>query len=232
MRIFLFLLCSGFFISSAWSQDAEAGAARITDSIVTEGKRLYRSEMASWYGTDIFMETFKDRSGKAGGYFSYSDQKVTHCLFFSDADTPVVLATMTFDSTFKATNATIDGDSRSFTTEEKDLYEIRQLALAEINKDRDFFKMYENCNFNIIPLISNGEKKVYVLTGPKITGIVVFGNDYLLRFDKDNRLIEKRQLHKNIISIKYGKDEKEESTGWHSHLPERVILLLLRIFVP
>jgi hypothetical protein len=43
-----------------------------------------------------------------------------------------------------------------------------------------------------------------------------------LTFDKDNNLISKKQLHKNIIPIEYGKEEEGitiESTI-HSHLPE------------
>lgn len=57
-----------------------------TDSIVEEGKRLYKSEMASWYGTDVFLEQFKARE-KIGGYFSYSDNDVNKCIFFSKEET-------------------------------------------------------------------------------------------------------------------------------------------------
>ncbi len=41
------------------------------EAIVAEGKRLFRSEMASWYGTDIFMERFQHHKEKIGGYVSY-----------------------------------------------------------------------------------------------------------------------------------------------------------------
>ena len=44
-----------------------------------------------------------------------------------------------------------------------------------------------------------------------------------LTFDKNNKLLDKKQLHKNIIPIYYG-DEKEKDTqeivAMHSHLPE------------
>ena len=33
---------------------------KATSAIVAEGKQLYKSEMASWYGTDIFLEKFGD----------------------------------------------------------------------------------------------------------------------------------------------------------------------------
>lgn len=111
---------------------------------------------------------------------------------------------------------------RSFTINESDLYIIRRVALATINSDT-LFKTYKNTNLNLIPLINDGERKVYVLTGPEQNGVVIFGNDYLLTFDKDNKLTAKKQLHKNIIFINYGSKEeqgKEIEGTIHSHLPE------------
>lgn len=96
---------------------------------------------------------------------------------------------------------------REFTKTENDLYEIRKIALTEINSDA-LFKTYKNTNLNLIPLINGKDKKVYVLTGPTNSGVVIFGNDYVLTFDNNNKLLIKRQLHKNIIPVYYG--EKEE----------------------
>jgi hypothetical protein len=50
--------------------------------------------------------------------------------------------------------------------------------------------------------------------------VVIIGNDYLLTFDKKNKLIEKKRLHKNIIPIDYAKAKEEEVVTMHSHLPE------------
>ncbi len=189
--------------------------------IVEEGKRLYKSEMASWYGTDLFLENYKDRAN-IGGYFSYSDNYLAKCIFFSKADKPRVIGTIPFDSTYNTKIAKIDLTERDFTSNESDIYEIRKIALTAINSDT-LFRTYKNTNLNLIPLISGGEKKVYVLTGPQQNGVVIFGNDYLLIFDQDNKLISKKQLHKNIIPINYGGKEEEgkEIEGTiHSHLPE------------
>jgi hypothetical protein len=76
-------------------------------------------------------------------------------------------------------------------------------------------------NPNLIPLNDENGKRVYILTGPQKQGIVVFGNDYLLTFDKENKLKQKKRLHKNIIPIEYGKQgDKLVITTMHSHLPE------------
>ena len=61
------------------------------------------------------------------------------------------------------------------------------------------------------------------MTGTEQNGVVIFGNDYLLTFDGDNNLKDRRQLHKNIIPINYGGKEEEgkEIEGTiHSHLLE------------
>jgi hypothetical protein len=215
MKKLLLLATTALFAFEIVAQDA-----RITDSIVAEGKKLYRSEMASWYGTDIFVERFADQRSNAGGYFSYTENELTKCIFFSKGETPKVLATITFDSTYNVKTARVDNSQRNFTPVENDLYTIRKLALQDINTDT-LYKSYKNTNLNLIPLINNGQKKVYVLTGPSVSGVVVIGNDYLLTFSPDNQLLSRKRLHKNIIPINY-KDEKDKEAfaTMHSHLPE------------
>ena len=190
--------------------------------IVAEGKLLYKSEMASWYGTDLFLENYKDKTN-IGGYFSYIDNNIAKCVFFSKAESPKVIGTISFDSTYNVNTAKMDLAERDFSQTENDLYQIRKVALDELKTNTDgLFKFYQNTNPNIIPLINGKEKKVYVLTGPKNSGVVIFGNDYLLTFDKKNKLITKKQLHKNIIPIEYGNEiEGNEIEGaMHNHLPK------------
>ncbi|HEY6914278.1 MAG TPA: hypothetical protein VI413_06350 [Paludibacter sp.] len=189
--------------------------------IVDEGKRLYKSEMASWYGTDLFLANYKDRAN-VGGYFSYTQDEISKCIFFSKADKPKVIGTISFDSSFSTKSAKMDLTERDFSNPENDLYTIRKIALAKINSDT-LFRKYNNTDLNIIPVIFDNEKKVYVLTGPKQNGVVIFGNDYLLTFDNNNNLTNAKRLHKNIIPIGYGDKQKggnEIEATIHSHLPE------------
>ncbi len=58
---------------------------------------------------------------------------------------------------------------------------------------------------------------------PQKSGVVLFGNDYLLKFDNENKLIEKKRLHKNLIPVYYESKELEGEIvleSMHSHLPE------------
>ncbi|MGB3077773.1 MAG: hypothetical protein WBB31_01750 [Saprospiraceae bacterium] len=191
---------------------------KATSAIINEGKMLYKSEMASWYGTDIFLEKFSNRRENIGGYFSYTDNDVSTCIFFSKSNDSKVIGTISFDSTYNVNIAKVDGSERNFTTKELEIYTIRKIALAEITSDT-LFKTYKNTNLNLIPIINKQDKKVYVLTGPQTNDVVIIGNDYLLTFDKKNNLIKKKQLHKNIMPIKYS-EEKDEAITAHTHLKE------------
>ena len=192
-------------------------------AVVDEGKKLYKSEMASWYGTDVFLAKYPDKRESIGGYFSYTDGDIEKCLFFSDAPTPKVLVTISFDSTYNVKTAKVDNTERNFTSFENDIYTIREKALDLIYKDT-LFKTYKNTNLNLIPLIEGDSKKVFVLTGPEQNGVVIFGNDYLITFDKNNEVKSKKQLHRNIIVHEYSTDGKIDGNkvvgAIHTHLPE------------
>jgi len=190
-------------------------------SIVEEGKLLYRSEMASWYGTDLFLAKHPNRDN-ISGYFSYTDGAVTKCIFYSKDKEPKVIGTMSFDSTYNVKTANVDLTERDFTSFENQLYQLRKNTLNEIQADTGLFKRFENTDLNLIPVINNNERKVYVLTGPQQEGVVLIGNDYLLRFDESNHLLTKKRLHKNLIPIYYGEQQKGQRVegAMHTHLPE------------
>lgn len=189
-------------------------------AIMEEGKRMYFSEMASWYGTDIFLERYPEQRERIGGYFSYSSEGMHHCVFFSRDATPAVLATISFDSTFELNKARVDGSSRAFTPHEKQLHLLRSKAMADVQSDT-LYKSYNNTSLNLIPIVHNGQGKVYILTGPKVDGVVVFGNDYLVTFDNNHEIIGRRALHRNIIPVAYGNEKQATATGTiHSHLAE------------
>jgi hypothetical protein len=208
--VFLFLPITIF----SQNIDLEKKAQEITE----EGKYLYRLETAAWYGSDIFMENFKERES-IGGYFSYIDKDTPKCLFFSKGENPKVSGVVSFGDIKVVETATIDFKQRGFKENEKHLYAIRRKALTEIQQDTILFKTYAHASLNLIPVIRNGEKKVYVLTGPNVTGVVLFGNDYLMTFDEQDNLKEKIEIHRNLIPVEF---EKGRNTvgAMHSHLSE------------
>ncbi len=216
----LIIIVSFFVAISTFSQQVDL--VKKAQEITEEGKFLYRLEMAAWHGTDIFLESFKEKA-RIGGYFTYIEKDTPKCLFFSKGDIPKVIGVVSFGDIKVVETVTIDFKERDFKQDEKELYTMRTTALQEIQQDT-LFKKYTNTNFNLIPVIYKDERKVYVLTGPKKEGVVLFGNDYLMVFDKQDNLLEKKEIHRNLIPIKFEMEEQDESkkivASVHSHAVE------------
>lgn len=209
MHIRLFTLLFSLF----WIADSAVCQTTEIDSIVREGRLLYKTELASWYGSDLFVEKYPELRGRAGGYFSYPESENTICIFYSNERKPVVLVSISFDSTFNKSTAVINSTQRNMTGNETDLYNMRVKAMAIASKDT-FFKSYTNSKLNLIPLNNGNHKRVYFLTGPSQSGVVIFGNDYLIRFDDAYNATEIKNLHASILPFYY----KEEDVGsLHTH---------------
>lgn len=187
----------------------------VYNAIVEEGKMLYRNEVASWYGTDLFMEQLGHKRDQIGGYISYPDGEQTRCIFFNRAENISVIASFTFDADLSKKTAVTDTVLRKLNTSEETLYQMRQKALEIVPED-SLFLFYNNTNYNFIPLVHNGERKVYILTAPQVDGLIVLGNDYLLTYDEQNNLKEKRKIHSTILVFETG--DKNNVGAMHSHL--------------
>ena len=232
----LLLLVFTLFSLSIFSQNKQ------TDKILDEGKLLYRLEKGSWYGTDDMLERFTTKKDSVGGYLSYetSDKKIK-TIFFSRFDPNRILIRYLFDEKPNSEFVSIDTLNQNATELEKNLILIRQDARnrASVNED-EFFSFYENTSLNFIPVINGKERKVYVLTGPQISGVVLIGNDYVLNYDKKNNFKNKSKIHNSILQFPY-KSENGESTlesTYHSHIVTEYIsptdictLLLYRDYV-
>ncbi|MCW3789661.1 hypothetical protein [Plebeiibacterium sediminum] len=197
-----------------------------SEEILAEGKLLYRLEKASWNGTDDFLSRFPDKRNTVGGYLSYeSDQHKIMTIFFSRENTDSLLVRYLFDS-IPDSPIVIDTTSLKITQHEKDLITIRQDAIQRISNNSDhFFTFYENTSLNPIPLITDKEKRVFILTGPQVSDEVIIGNDYLLEYDKQNRLKNKIQIHKSLLKYPYKSDDPEKSlkSTYHSHVVSEYI---------
>lgn len=221
--LLLILFCAVVLKSAAQQR---ADITRRTDSVTAEGKTLYLSEMASWYGTDIFVERCKDKLPNAGGYLSYDTGIGMNNIFYSKDATPRVLATMSFHYDVRADDCRLDTTQRKMLPTELEYFTIRKAAMDALYANKDsIFHFYKNTGTNPIPIIINGEKRVYILTSPKESGEIIFGNDYLFRFSNDNQITATKSLHKNLMTIRYGKSasdtsKKEEALGVHTHLAQ------------
>lgn len=122
----------------------------------------------------------------------------------------------------KKTNAEIiDEEEREPSEIEKMLMEYRAMAYHAINTDTSFFKLYAGTSLKAVPFDAGKEVKVYVYSAVKKEGIVPFGGDYLLVYDKKTKTIfEKTSLHNDciFISVQYkGKSYDASKATLHTH---------------
>lgn len=188
---------------------------KIAATIEAEGKMLYRLEKASWHGTDLFMEKYA-YPDNIGGYFSYIQNDTPKCVFVSKTTVPQVIGTIIFTNDFDLDQAKVIMSGRDLSPAEQDIFALRKAAINAIATDAFQMKFFENTNPNVIPVIRGTKREVYILTGPKNPGKVLFGNDYLLDFDAKNNLKSAKPLHKNLIPIEYN-SEAETEVSIHSH---------------
>jgi len=89
----------GFFFSFSVSNISGAGSAKRSGQYFGRGKALYKSEMASWYGTDISLKGIPTVPGLAATYHIQRVIEQNASLFKGDHSK--VIGTMTFDSTLR-----------------------------------------------------------------------------------------------------------------------------------
>jgi hypothetical protein len=189
------------------------------DDILKEGQLMYRSERASWYGTDEFLSKFPDLRDSIGGYLSYEgNNHRMYNIFFGRSNPYKILARLEFDSLPKTKPISIDLNNKEPDLKERDLITIRQDAINKVRSNSDnFFTFYQNSSLNFIPMISPKERNVYIITGPQKSGIVMLGNDYLLKYDSQNSFLSKQKIHKTMIQFTKSDTTTIESS-YHSHV--------------
>jgi hypothetical protein len=224
MNRFLFFVVICLLTANANAQDGYLSRKEIdrrADSIAIEGKALYSSEWASWYGTDIFLEKFKNKRSLIGGYLSYETKEAIKNVFFGKGENPDVLATIAFGKGFNPQQFQLDTAYRKLKKNEMELFTIRRIALERLRQDT-IFKFFNNVDMNVVPLIRNGYKRVYILSAPKVNGMVLYGNDYLVDYDKNNEIVAVKRIHNSLISANAGSNADSSKVVleyYHTHVP-------------
>jgi hypothetical protein len=192
----------------------------IADEITAEGKMLYTLEKASWTGTDVFQSQHLKKNYVVGGYFSYIKQENVFCIFFTEEPLPHVIASIAFDRNLPSQVTSIDTFQRDFFPIEQDLYTLRMRTLQRINSDTSITR-YRDTNFNLVPIIKDTTRKVYILSGSTVDS-VAFGGDYLCSFDQTNTLLDVKKLHASLLFFPFKEDSALEKsairiTSYHTH---------------
>jgi len=212
MKKILFSLLSVCFGIMAYAQDNFQSQAK---SIIGEGINIYQMEMANWISPKLFAAKYKGKE-KIGGNLSYLEAGKTKTIFFTKGEKPKVLGTVVFDPAFNDEQTQVDLMLRDLTPSEKELHILLANASKTIT-DVGFFPVPSNSVLRVIPVIENGDRKVYVMAQSNKTGAVIFGNDFLLSYDSKLNLTDKRALHKNLAVVTYDPEAGRENNSSSSH---------------
>ncbi len=213
--IFIMLCCSDWL----WAQNP--------DQVLAEGRFLYRLERASWLGADEFAAKFPDQHDSIGGYFSYvNEEDLVVNVFFHRDDQLRIMVRFYYSGMPSGSPLRVDTLNHTATMIEMDLLDLRQDALQRIEENAyDFYTLYDNMTFNLIPVITGGERKVYVLTAGNAANVVYLGNDYLLSYDMKNKYVSQEKLHNSLLAFPYkkGGPGEEVNATVHSHVVSELI---------
>lgn len=180
-----------------------------------EGLLLFRMEKASWVATDILMHNFPSLQKNIEGYLSYVEGSSTRSIFWNDSRK--IIFEVKFDSIASESKNFTDKQLRDPSALESDLIDLRQAAFELLNNNVDsFFHFYEYTSPNLIPLIRDQERCVFVITGSAKRELLI-GNDYKLIFDNNNHLLSKMPLHNTLIRMKMDEGKKKSSGTFHTH---------------
>lgn len=196
---------------------AQDSLSKKISETISLGTKLYRLEKSNWYAVSVYAASPENRNN-VGGYFSYMQKDSTMCVFFSRDQDPHIIATVSFDSTYNTETAKLIAKNRAFTTFENQLFEMRNEAFVRVYGDTSFVK-YPKTNLNLIPLIENDKKKVYVLCEPKQNGVVIFGNDFILDLNADNKIEKTTALHKEFNQVPFANEDPGSDSTHHIHIP-------------
>ena len=193
-------------------------ANQARDAILAEATALYHTERAAWVGTDAFLANYTDQNN-IGGYVAYLAGGKAYCIFINQAATPMVLGTIAMPLPVAAETAVLDLTERPLTEDEVTLLAMRKAAVADMT-DNSFYRVPTGANFNIVPFLYEGERKVYVLAGPTEHGQVYIGNDYLITLNKKHKVKEREALHNTLLKFGYtAEDGSDIKATIHSHVP-------------
>lgn len=218
MKKIVAILLSLLFISGAFAQEKIQDEVK---TVVSEGKTIFKLEMANRLGQKIFKAKYKGKKS-IEGFVSYTEADHVKLVFYSGGKESKVLGSVLFDGSFDSDKSVVDIIEREINVQEAQLIKLRKNALTIIS-NVSLFSLPEHATFSVIPVVENNSNKVYVISVSTKEGVVMFGNDYLLSFDEKYNLTEKNSFHKNQASVTFDKNAgtANDNGSNHMHLAEK-----------
>jgi len=209
-------------VSSLTSYSQKLDKLDDKDEILHEARLLYRAEKASWHSTDHFLANLGSKIDLVRGYLSYvALDGNTYSIFYTENEKGdrAIVARYQYGNPVTQNFSSLDTLDTRVSPHENKLIDLRVKTFELISENPDdFFQFYENTAFNVIPIVNDVQFNVYVLTGPKVNGQVLLGNDYFLTFNSKMKLKKMKKLHNSLIQIPYQGEYTKIKDTYHSHV--------------
>ncbi|GAA3950279.1 hypothetical protein [Hymenobacter algoricola] len=212
-------LLAGLLLAAAPAAHAQLNLEAISQDILHEGLALYQSERASWVSTDLLQASGQPLS-QVSGYISYTTGDSVRTLFVGGpAGAPRVVADYRYPhNSIRAAFVRRTGP-RALQPREQHLLTIRQQSLADLQQVPGA-ELPADAAFNAVILPKGSQFWVYILTAPIRPGVVLLGNDYLLRYDAAGKLLTSQKLHHRLIALGPAPAGQVVDASVHTHLPD------------
>ena len=183
--------------------------------VLEEGKKIFQVEMAGRIAEKWFKPKYNGQD-KLSGWVAYPDGDGMRVTFYTSRDKNPVLASVMVNKSMEDSTLQGEWNARALLPVEDELIQARKAAV-KVCEDSAAFPLPEGTRFVFIPLKGDAEDMVYILTEPVSRHEVVFGNDFMLRFDSKKNLSAKMPLHKNMSSIPFDPDAGNANNSNSSH---------------
>lgn len=190
-------------------------------AVINEGTTLYQLEQAAWRATDRMILNQGKRRDSVGGYVAFKDGENVRVITYNRYDSSTVMSVFVFNREIDEGSMLVDNVSRKAQPREQALIDLRMRAVRDVAFDTShFYKHYRNTHYNVVPIIDDTSRRVYVMTTIEQGVVMPIGNDYLLRYTPSLELVERRRLHQSFLPIELQKVDtasKDPDLTWHRH---------------
>lgn len=226
--VFLLMLCNSVAAKKKDKENVDGPVVkapskvefqRIADSILAEGVELYGYEKISWMTSDSASVYCKNMSD-VGRYYVYKDGSAYTC-FFTDRKAENVVFCGKGKIEELASNLQWSNMVRPLTDEEKEVIQEQSTCLEKLSVaygDSIYNMTSANGSLNVDIIKNKSGYRMYILQGTTNMGVIPFGNDYILDFDKDFNITSFKRCHKSYLAIPVEAGKVESSI--HSHTPD------------
>ncbi len=193
----LLLLCS---LSSL----TFAGIEKKLNEVRSEGKQICRIRQATELARTLIRDSFPHRLPQIGDYVALTQGTSGATVVCFQKNSEIAVMRFSFDEPFANQAYRVDSMYIAASATETSFLRVIRCAEDVVAENRDQFFDLSNpaVHFRYIPTISKSTYTVYAIPELKNdTTHVVFGGDYLMRFDRQLRLLIREKLHDQLTLV-------------------------------